>query len=123
MQPRNDSPRSHIPFPQAGERVHRAAKTCGWWLTRRERGPRHKAPEATVPRISNGAWRVVGLVSAYAGGAVDLIVQRIVDTMMAIPGLAIFIAVLGFNLSGDALRDVLEPRLRGASGTARLQSR
>jgi peptide/nickel transport system permease protein len=39
------------------------------------------------------------------------------------PGLAIFIAVLGFNLLGDALRDVLEPRLRGASGTARLLSR
>jgi peptide/nickel transport system permease protein len=31
------------------------------------------------------------------------------------PGLAIFIVVLGFNLLGDALRDVLEPRLRGAS--------
>jgi ABC-type dipeptide/oligopeptide/nickel transport system permease subunit len=39
------------------------------------------------------------------------------------PGLAIFIAVLGFNLLGDALRDVLEPRLRGASETARLLSR
>jgi peptide/nickel transport system permease protein len=39
------------------------------------------------------------------------------------PGLAIFMAVLGFNLLGDALRDVLEPRLRGASGTARLQAR
>jgi peptide/nickel transport system permease protein len=39
------------------------------------------------------------------------------------PGLAIFIAVLGFNLLGDALRDVLEPRLRGASGTARPLSR
>jgi len=39
------------------------------------------------------------------------------------PGLAIFLAVLGFNLLGDALRDVLEPRLRGASGTARLLSR
>lgn len=30
------------------------------------------------------------------------------------PGLAIFIVVLGFNLLGDALRDVLDPRLRGA---------
>ena len=39
------------------------------------------------------------------------------------PGLAIFIAVLGFNLLGDALRDVLEPRLRGVSPTARLLSR
>jgi hypothetical protein len=32
---------------------------------------------------------------------------------MAVPSLAIFTAVLGFNLLGDALRDVLEPRLRG----------
>mgnify|MGYP005855148979 CR=1 FL=1 len=29
------------------------------------------------------------------------------------PGLAISIAVLAFNLFGDALRDVLDPRLRG----------
>jgi len=38
------------------------------------------------------------------------------------PGLAIFIVVLGFNLLGDALRDVLEPRLRGAR-PARLPTR
>ena len=35
------------------------------------------------------------------------------------PGLAIFIVVLGFNLLGDALRDVLEPRLRGERSGAR----
>ena len=29
------------------------------------------------------------------------------------PGLAISAAVFGFNLLGDALRDVLDPRLRG----------
>ena len=29
------------------------------------------------------------------------------------PGLAIFIVVLGFNLLGDALRDVFDPKLRG----------
>jgi peptide/nickel transport system permease protein len=28
------------------------------------------------------------------------------------PGLAIFIVVMGFNLLGDALRDILDPRLR-----------
>jgi ABC-type dipeptide/oligopeptide/nickel transport system permease subunit len=54
---------------------------------------------------------------------VDLIVQRIMDAVMAVPGLAIFIAVLGFNLLGNALRDVLEPRLRGVSMTARLHAR
>jgi len=39
------------------------------------------------------------------------------------PGLAIFISVLGFNLLGDALRDVLEPRLRGVNSTTRLLTR
>lgn len=29
------------------------------------------------------------------------------------PGLAIFITVLGFNLLGDGLRDILDPRMRG----------
>ena len=31
------------------------------------------------------------------------------------PGMAIFIVVLGFNLLGDALRDVFDPRLRGTT--------
>ncbi|MFN8618976.1 MAG: ABC transporter permease, partial [Dehalococcoidia bacterium] len=30
------------------------------------------------------------------------------------PGLAIFLAVFSFNMLGDALRDVLDPRLRGS---------
>lgn len=30
------------------------------------------------------------------------------------PGLAIMITVLAFNMLGDALRDVLDPRLRGS---------
>jgi len=30
------------------------------------------------------------------------------------PGTAIFLAVFGFNMLGDALRDVLDPRLRGS---------
>ena len=29
------------------------------------------------------------------------------------PGLAIFLLVLSFNFVGDALRDVLDPRLKG----------
>lgn len=33
-----------------------------------------------------------------------------------VPGIAIFLAVFGFNMLGDALRDVLDPRLRGAGG-------
>ena len=35
------------------------------------------------------------------------------------PGVAISLAVFGFNMLGDALRDVLDPRLRGAGGRVR----
>ena len=40
--------------------------------------------------------------------------------MAIFPGLAISLAVFGFNMLGDALRDVLDPRLRGTgTGPAR----
>jgi peptide/nickel transport system permease protein len=35
------------------------------------------------------------------------------------PGVAISMAVFGFNMLGDALRDVLDPRLRGSGGGVR----
>ena len=41
-----------------------------------------------------------------------LLVAPHVATM---PGLAIVVTILGFNLLGDGLRDALDPRLRGAS--------
>lgn len=34
--------------------------------------------------------------------------------LILFPGLAIFLTVYGFNMLGDALRDILDPRLRGA---------
>jgi peptide/nickel transport system permease protein len=36
------------------------------------------------------------------------------EWLSIIPGLAIFICVYAFNMLGDALRDVLDPRLRGS---------
>ena len=38
-----------------------------------------------------------------------------VPTLALFPGLAISIAVLAFNLFGDMLRDILDPRLRNGS--------
>jgi ABC-type dipeptide/oligopeptide/nickel transport system permease subunit len=35
--------------------------------------------------------------------------------MSLAPGLAIVLVVLAFNLFGDALRDILDPRLRGTT--------
>jgi len=39
--------------------------------------------------------------------------QRTSPWLTLYPGIAITLAVLGFNLLGDALRDVWDPRLRG----------
>ncbi len=45
----------------------------------------------------------------------DALVQMRADPWLAFwPGAAIFLAVFGFNMFGDALRDVLDPRLRGS---------
>jgi peptide/nickel transport system permease protein len=33
------------------------------------------------------------------------------------PGLALSLIVLGFNMLGDAFRDISDPRLRGAAGS------
>ena len=38
---------------------------------------------------------------------------RIAPHIATIPGVAIMLAVLGFNLMGDGLRDALDPTLRG----------
>jgi peptide/nickel transport system permease protein len=55
--------------------------------------------------IGVSGWFVVGMVSAYAGGAVDLIVQRIVDAMMAVPGLIIVLAIMA--VLGSSLNNVI----------------
>ena len=44
--------------------------------------------------ISTGAGAVIGLVSGYMGGAFDLVVQRIVDGVQALPGLVLALALV-----------------------------
>ena len=60
----------------------------------------------------------VGVSSGYFGGAMLSGSGRTYmfrAPWMAIwPGVAISLAVFGFNMLGDALRDVLDPRLRGS---------
>ncbi|MDE2746943.1 MAG: ABC transporter permease [Chloroflexota bacterium] len=46
-------------------------------------------------------------------GQIALIYATEAPWMAIFPGLAIMIAVFGFNMMGDALRDILDPRLRG----------
>lgn len=43
--------------------------------------------------------------------------MEIAPWLAIFPGIAISLAVLSFNLFGDAMRDVLDPRLRGSSGS------
>src|SRR2546428_11604077 len=50
-------------------------------------------------------WFVVGMVSAYAGRLADLIVQRIVDPMIAVPGLIIVLAIMA--VLGSSLNKVI----------------
>jgi peptide/nickel transport system permease protein len=55
--------------------------------------------------------------SATWGGMLSqaLPLIRVAPDVAMYPGAAIFLTVLAINLTGDALRDVLDPRLRGSS--------
>ena len=48
---------------------------------------------------------LIGGTSGFFGGKLDLLVQRFVDAWMAFPGF------------GDAVRDLLDPRLKGGTGS------
>jgi len=55
-------------------------------------------PHASWGRMLSGGARGYGAIAPW---------------MVVAPGAAITIMVMGFNLFGDALRDILDPRLRG----------
>ena len=48
---------------------------------------------------------LVGIISAYFGGSVDLLVQRLVDTMMAFPAIILALAIVA--MAGASLRNVI----------------
>ena len=50
-------------------------------------------------------WFLVGMASAYAGRGVDLVVQRLVDAMQAVPGLIIVLAIMA--VLGSSLNNVV----------------
>src|SRR6185369_13655746 len=54
------------------------------------------------------------LVTAQLGGAILAEAAQKAPWLVIYPGLAISLAVFGTNLLGDALRDTLDPRLRGS---------
>lgn len=48
---------------------------------------------------------LIGVVSAYFGGKIDLIIQRLVDTVMAFPAIILALAVV--SVAGASLRNVI----------------
>src|SRR5581483_7136854 len=50
--------------------------------------------------ISQGLAAVIGIMSGYYGGKVDMLAYRIVDVFQALPGLVVLITILGIFGSG-----------------------
>ena len=92
---------------------------------------RHVLPNALAPVIVQATLSMGGAILTAAGlGFLGLGVQPPTPewgamlgqgrndifsnpSVTTFPGLAIFLAVMGFNLLGDGLRDALDPQLRG----------
>ncbi|MCC7362910.1 MAG: ABC transporter permease [Dehalococcoidia bacterium] len=68
--------------------------------------------EATISYLGVGITNFPTWGQMLAGRTRDLAENHM--HLAIFPGLAIFLAVFGFNMLGDALRDVLDPRMRGA---------
>lgn len=68
--------------------------------------------EATISFLGVGVTNFPTWGQMLSGRTRDLVENNMYLALF--PGLAIFLAVFGFNMLGDALRDVLDPRLRGS---------
>jgi peptide/nickel transport system permease protein len=68
--------------------------------------------EATISFLGVGITNFPTWGQMLSGRTRDLAENHL--HLALFPGAAIFLAVFGFNMLGDALRDVLDPRLRGS---------
>jgi peptide/nickel transport system permease protein len=68
--------------------------------------------EATISFLGIGVTNFPTWGQMLSGRTRDLAENHM--HLALFPGLAIFLAVFGINMLGDALRDVLDPRLRGS---------
>jgi peptide/nickel transport system permease protein len=62
--------------------------------------------------IGASAWRII----FRRGGMLSITGQKYVEVspwLVFFPSIAVSVAVFSFNLLGDALRDALDPRLKG----------
>ena len=105
----------------------RALGTGSWRLIFRHISPNCMAPYIVFATANLGFAIVVEAALSFLGvgtpvtvpswgGMLSITGQRYVEVspwLVVFPSIAVSIAVFGFNLLGDALRDTLDPRLRG----------
>jgi peptide/nickel transport system permease protein len=105
----------------------RALGAGSWRLIFRHISPNCMAPYIVFATANLGFAIVVEAALSFLGvgtpvtvpswgGMLSITGQRYVEVspwLVVFPSIAVSIAVFGFNLLGDALRDTLDPRLRG----------
>jgi peptide/nickel transport system permease protein len=72
-----------------------------------------------APLLGTAMGTLLGIASAYRGGVVDLLVQRLVDVMISLPGIVLSMAVilaLGFSLWAV----IVALSINGVGGAARV---
>lgn len=109
----------------------RALGASGWRIIRRHVLPNIVAPIVVLTTLDMGAILLAVSALSFLGLGVEAgtpewgamlaearTYMRRAPQLMFYPGAAIFLAVLGFNLLGDGLRDVLDPRTRRVTKAA-----
>ena len=71
--------------------------------------------------ISTLLATIIGILSGYYGGRIDIVLQRCIDTLMAFPGLVVLLTIMA--MLGQGLGNVIlalgiggPPATRGSSG-------
>lgn len=108
----------------------RAVGASGWRIVRRHVVPNIVAPIVVLTTLDMGAILLAISALSFLGLGVEpgtpewgamlaeaRTYMRRSPQLMFYPGAAIFLAVLGFNLVGDGLRDILDPRTRTTGRT------
>lgn len=103
----------------------RAVGASRWRIAQRHLLPNIVAPIVVLTTLDMGSMMLAIAALSFLGFGVDPAVPewgamlseaqdylRTSPAMMIYPGIAISLTVLGFNLLGDGLRDVLDPRIR-----------
>jgi len=70
--------------------------------------------ESSLSFLGLGAQPPTASWGSMISGGLDYL--RVAPWLSLAPGIVITVTVLGFNLLGDALRDLLDPKLSGLGG-------